>query len=462
VGWIIVVGEWLRQAGPLGAIVGFLAGTAVVLLAALCYAEMAGSFPVTGGEMVYCYEVYGPGVGFVIGWFMVLAYVAIASFEAISIGWVMESLLPGSQGPLLTTVAGQPLRTGSLAAGVLGTWGLAYINYRGIKWSAKVQDVLSWTFLGAALLFIAAGILGGSIANLNPGFQRTASGAILPGILAVFLVTPNFLTGFTLIPQMMEESVPGSSRRAAAVMLLSVVVRTAFFCLVILACAMAVPWTTLVGTKLPAADAFQMAFRSAFLAKLVLFAGLIGLLLVWNGMILAGSRLLFALSRARFIHPAFARTREGSRTPAVAIAFVALFATVGLLLGRKALIPILTVTSTVQALVFVLLAVGIVRLRRTRPDLPRPYRIPGGSVVAVVAAAGSAIALWLAITEPYKAVARGIPLEWWIILVWAALGLVVWIGSGGYRRSVSEAERRRLMLGDTASEGTASARRPGR
>jgi len=448
VGWIIVVGDWLQQAGPLGAITGFLAGAAIIVPAALCYAEMASSFPVTGGEMVYCYEVYGAAMGFGMGWFTVLAYVVITAFEAISIGWVMTGLVPGSEGPLLGTVAGQPLRAGSLAMGVLGTWGLAYINYRGINWSAKVQDALSWIFLGAASIFIATGVFGGSLSNLDPGFARTASGAILPGILAVFLTTPNFLTGFAFVPQLMEELAPGSSARAAGPMLLSVIVRALFFCLVILACAMAVPWPTLVGTRLPAAEAFQTAFRSAVLAKVVLLAGFLGLVMVWNAVIISGSRVLFALGRARFLHPAFSRTQAGYRTPGVAIGFVALCATVGIFLGRRALIPILTVTSAVQAAAFVLIAIGIIRLRRSRPELPRPYRIRGGQSVAVVAAVGSAGALWLAITEPYKAVQRGIPLEWWIIVVWGVLGLLFWFLSRGTRLSVSEAERRRLILGE--------------
>src|SRR5580704_8754785 len=59
VGWVVILGDWLNQAGPVGSILAFLVGGLVVLLVGLCYAEMIGRLPVSGGEIVYTYEIFG-------------------------------------------------------------------------------------------------------------------------------------------------------------------------------------------------------------------------------------------------------------------------------------------------------------------------------------------------------------------------------------------------------------------
>src|SRR6185503_15793355 len=133
VGWIIGVGIWLGQAGPLGTVAGFVAGAAVIGLVCLCYGELAAAFPVAGGEIVYCYEIFGPKTGFLIGWFLALGYLTVATFEAISIGWVMGALIPGIEGPSLGTINGSPLRLGSVLLSVFGTVLLVWINYRGVR-----------------------------------------------------------------------------------------------------------------------------------------------------------------------------------------------------------------------------------------------------------------------------------------------------------------------------------------
>jgi len=453
VGWIIVAGEWLNQAGPLGTTVGFLAGAAVIGLVCLCYGELASLFPVAGGEIVYCHEIYGPGTGFLVGWFLALGYLAVTTFEAISIGWVAGALFPGIEGPTIATINGSPLRLGSAVLGLLGTWLLVWVNYRGVRHAARLQDWMTWGLVVASLGFIAAGIIGGDVANLRPLFQTGAGGSILPGILAVFLVTPNWLGGFAFIPQLMEEQAPGSPpRRAVMAMVLQVVLAALFYSLVTIATSMAVPWLSLAGKPLPVAEAFRVAFGSDLAARLVLFTGFLGLITTWNAVLIGASRVLFALGRARMIHARFGALSAGSGAPAFALLFAGMVSVAGILLGRRALLPLLTVTAISQAAAFVLVSVGVVKLRRTRPELHRPYRVPGGIPVALLATAGASAALYLAIAEPYRARTSGIPLEWWVLTGWGLLGFGFWTASSRHRNGLTDAERRRLLLGESTEE----------
>jgi APA family basic amino acid/polyamine antiporter len=97
-----------------------------------------------------------------------------------------------------------------------------------------------------------------------------------------------------------------------------------------------------------------------------------------------------------------------------------------------------------------LICVGVIRFRRLAPAAVRPYRVPGGTVTAGLAAL---VCLWMVawgLIEP--ALATGVPIEWLVLGGWAALGAVMWAIAGATRGSLTETERRRLVVGDTAKE----------
>src|SRR5262245_30485541 len=140
VGWVIALPAWLQQAGPGGAALAFLAGAMAMMLVGLCYAELATALPVTGGEGAYAYVVFGPRASYATGWFLALSSIATTAFEAISLGWVAGALVPGLEGPALYSVAGAPVRAGSLALGLAGTFLLTWLNYRGARAATRAQD----------------------------------------------------------------------------------------------------------------------------------------------------------------------------------------------------------------------------------------------------------------------------------------------------------------------------------
>ena len=215
VGWCVALGDWLGSAGPLGTMLVFVAGGGLMMLIGFCYGELAGLLPAAGGEVVFTYSIYGPRTAFVAGWFLLLAWTATTSFEAISIAWVLDILFPGLQGEPLYTVLGEPITPGALLLGLGGMAAMTALNYRGAKLTAGSQDLMTYGLLLVTGIFVACAISWGDPANMRPLFQRTESRTLLSGVLGVLVTTPFWLSGFEVIPQAMEERRRGTSLQSA-------------------------------------------------------------------------------------------------------------------------------------------------------------------------------------------------------------------------------------------------------
>jgi amino acid transporter len=219
---------------------------------------------------------------------------------------------------------------------------------------------------------------------------------------------------------------------------------------------MAMPWEKLLELEeLPAAAAFRATFESPLVADFVLAAAVLGLLTSWNAIFIAASRLVFALSRARMIPSAFKTIHSTFRSPTKAVLFVGFIGAFGVPLGQGGLTPVLNVGVICWALVFLLVSVGTLRMRFRRPDVERPFRVPGGRAVMGLGVLGAAFFVFLSVRDPYVN-ADGFPMEWGLLLVWLALGAIFWYVARDVRGEVDEAERRQLIFGADAPSSSES------
>lgn len=426
VGWIVLLGDWLQRGGPLGAILGFAAGGVLMSLIGLCYAEAAGMLPVSGGEMAFGRAAWGHNLGFAVGWAIVLVYVAAAAYCASSLAWILDVLIPGIRGPALYPFRGTSIHAGSLAVALATVALLTAVNLRGVRSSGRFQDWLTYGKIAIAVVFIAAGVLGGRGANLEPLFSEAGGRSPLGGVLAVMAVVPWFLGGFNIVPQVMEERAEGVSLTLVGrVTVGAILAGAAFYCLVILAGAMALPWGELLTRELPAAAAFREAFQSEWLARLVLVTGLLGVSTVGNGSVVAASRMLFAMSRAGMIGPGLSRTDRITGIPDRAVLVVGVLAAIGTLLGRQGIGPIVAVGAICMSFGYLVTSAAVLKFRRTEPARDRPYRIRFGMPVAVAAVLGSAGLIVAALRDPWVAAGGRVPLEWLLLGGWAAAGLLL-------------------------------------
>ncbi len=244
-------------------------------------------------------------------------FFALAFGSMIGVGWITALggwfEQAGPVGAMIAFAAG-----GTIMLAFVFTGFITAINYFGVGIASRVQIVLTALFLLCAVLFVVSGIASGEIGNLAPYFGDSALGrGGLAGMLAVFVTGPFWYVGFDTIPQAAEERREGSPlHRLGLYVILAIIGSTVFYIAIILGAGMTAPWRSIVGEELPTAAAFSSAFESQFLVRLVLVAGLIGLLTSWNGFFLAGSRVLFSLGRGHIIHGSFGQTHPRFGTAA--------------------------------------------------------------------------------------------------------------------------------------------------
>jgi amino acid transporter len=450
VGWVTALGSWLQQAGPLGTMIAFACGGALMLIIGLCYAEVTPMLPVTGGEIAYAYKAYGIPQAFLIGWFLAFGYLSVCAFEAISIGGVLAYMFPALDKWALYRIAGETVYGSHLILAFIFTAIIAFLNYIGVGRATGFQNVLTWGLIAITLIFVVAGLTRGKIDHLAPHFSPGTLGGSLGGLLAVFVTIPFWFVGFDTIPQAAEEAKTTVQPRSLGLyILLAIITATAFYVVVVLSASMTGPWQNIAGADLPTARAFAAAFESSILVNLILIAALIGLLTSWNGFFLAGSRVLFALGRGKIIASAFGKTHPQFGTPAHAILFSGIITFAAACLGRGAMIAFVDVGSFCIVFAFLGVALSLAKLRRNFPDLKRPYRMPGGKILPGLAVLGSFFILGVMLFPGSPAMLVW-PLEWLILGVFSLAGVWFWYRAKRHRERISEEQRARLILEDYA------------
>jgi amino acid transporter len=125
-------------------------------------------------------------------------------------------------------------------------------------------------------------------------------------------------------------------------------------------------------------------------------------------------------------------------------------ATLGVFLGRSAIIPIVNLASACFALGYLLICLGVLKLSRQQPERDRPYRVPGGKVTAALAVAGSVFMLFLSLYQPWVDARGRFPLEWSLFLGWGVLGAIFWLVAKKIRGGMTEQQRRELIIESSA------------
>lgn len=425
----------------------FALGWIFMCLIVLCYAEIATMFPVAGGEVPYVYRIMGTAPAFLAGWFLALVYISVTAFEAISIAWVLSAMFPGLEGPVVYSALGEDVHLYSLLIGLVGMAIITWINYTGVREAATFQSIMVYSLLAVVAVFVTAGILAGDPANLAPAFgSPETQGVSWLGLLAVFAVTPFWFSGFDIIPQALgERSEHFDLGRLPWILVGSITVALVLYCLVILAATLSLPRAELLDSDLPPAAAIGAALDSEWWTRVVLFGGLLGLISTWNAIFYGATRLIYALGRAHLIPAAFGTVHARHRTPHVAICFVGALGALGSFMGKEAIIPIVNIGATILSTLFLIISVGVIRLRRRMPSHPRPYRVPCFPWLPASAAGFAAVMLLLSLLTPLED-SDGIPIEWAILLTWLIIGLVFWRLASKTRSSLSESDREERLL----------------
>ncbi len=446
VAWLMVLGSVLGAAGPIGAAIGFIIGAGAMIPIGLCYAELTGALPHAGGEVVYAYDLFGIRWAYFAGLCLTFIYVINCVFFAVSVGWLLNELIPGIEGPRLYSVLSADVHVGDILIGAIGAFALLAAHWRGARDAARLQDIATYTLLGATCIFVALGIGRGHIANLEPLISPSDQAWGYGGVFAALAVTPYFFGGFNTIPQAVAElEDPQDRRRIAGVLAGCILTSLLFYCLVLAAVSMAMPRQQLLAAELPVAQAFRVVFGAGWVANLVLAAGVLGLIAVWNALFFAATRVLYALGRSHLLPVQLGDLGAHGVAPTRAILVVTFASVAGLFLGKGVLLPVVNVTSTLFAVMYAIVCFGVLRHRRTAPRTGA-YRVPGGIGMVWAAALFSLYLIGLSLLQQYKDAGSRLPPEWLLLLGCALVGWISWAATRASRGKLGDAERRRIML----------------
>lgn len=132
VGWgcFVLPGDmFLPQAGPLGTLLGFLAGAILISFVGVCYSYMIKYAPVAGGAFTYAYVGYGPTASFICGWSLVIGYIAIVMIDIAALSLIFRFLFPGVfEFGELYTIAGWKVYVGEVLLMFAGTAIFGWLN----------------------------------------------------------------------------------------------------------------------------------------------------------------------------------------------------------------------------------------------------------------------------------------------------------------------------------------------
>lgn len=421
-GWVVLAGTWINNAGSYGAVLAFLIGGIAIILIGLTYAELASAMPLAGGEHVYSHRALGSLASFVCTWAIVLGYVSVVAFEAVALPTVIEELWPGYKIGLMYSYADYDVYFTWALVGIAGAVFMTWLNIRGIKASAVFQKVVTLLILLVGIMFFTGGFTNGEAANLDPLFVGGVG-----GILTVLAMVPFMFVGFDVIPQAAEEiNLP--YRKIGILLIISVVLAVVWYALVIYTTARALNAEGLAAASLGVPAAADALFGGTWAGKLIIVAGIGGIITSWNAFLIGGSRAVYAMAEARMLPKFLAHLHPRYNTPVNAILLVGALSVIAPLFGRTALVWMVNAGGLGIVVAYFFVAWSFVVLRKKEPEMPRPFRAGSSPVVGYLA-----MILSLALSMlylPWFPSALSWPVEWAIIGGWSILGVVLY----GYSR----------------------------
>ena len=425
-----------QYAGPAIAISFVIAGAAC-LFAGLCYAELASMIPVAGSAYTYAYASMGEIIAWIIGWSLVLEYLFACS--TVAVGWTGYFVgLMKTLGVVLPAA----LITPPIAASGNGHWALSggVMNLPG----ALAILVISWvlalgvrksTAFNALVVILKLGIIGLVIAfgfgrvdpkNWTPfippntgTFGDFGWSGVVRGAGVVFFA----YIGFDMVSTSAQE-VKNPARNLPLGLFVTLAVIAGLYVAMALVQTGLAPYRELNVTA-PVLVALEHGGpQLAWLTPLVSLGVTIGLLAAIFLTLYGQSRVFYAMGKDGLLPPLFARLDPQSRAPVFSI-WITGFAAAAI----AAVVPIQLLGELVSIgtlLAFIVVCIGVLILRVTKPDAPRGFR-PPMPVLIVVSLLGIGTCGYMMCTLP--------PPTWIRLGVWLAVGLVIYV-LYGVRKSV--------------------------
>jgi len=415
-GIFVVIGKGAGIAGA-GVILSFVLAAIACTFSALSYAELASSIPVAGSAYTYSYATMGELVAWIIGWDLILEYGVSVAGVAVGWGGNVNAFLDAAFGWTMPDAISKSPSDGGVfnLPAVFIVLAITFLLVRGVRESARANLVMVGIKLVVLTFFIVISFVNFSSKNLHPfmphGFHSVTAAAAI--IFFAYI-------GFDAVSTGSEEARNPAKDLPFAV-IGSLLVCTVFYVLTAIgALGIATP-DQMKGSDAPLATALNEGAGISWAAWILALGALIAITSVVLVIFYGQTRIFFAMARDGLLPARMADVSPRFGTPAK------LTVGLGILIAiLAAFVPLGTIVELVNIgtlFAFVLVNIGVIVLRRTRPDMPRPYRVPFSPVFPLI---GVAFAGYLMSDLPWE--------TWVRFAVWLALGLIIY-ALYGYRHS---------------------------
>lgn len=453
-GIFVLTGQAAAQyAGP-GIVISFIISGLACAFAGLCYAEFSAMIPIAGSAYTYSYATLGEFLAWIIGWDLILEYLFAAS--TVAVGWsgyvvsflqdfniIIPPHLSAATGTVLVNVPaiGWKPETSQLI-NALTEQGINIANLQhvtaiinipamfviaviaillviGIKESANFNNVMVIAKLAVIVLFIAIGFFFVKHTNWVPFIPKNTGvsghfgwSGILRGAGVIFFA----YIGFDAVSTAAQET-KNPQRDMPIGIMGSLGISTILYILVAIVLTGIVSYTTLNVADPIAVGVNSMGSSMFWLRPIIKLAAIAGLSSVVLVMLMGQPRIFYSMSKDGLLPPVFSKVHPKFKTPYISTILTCF---VALIIAGTLPISILgELVSIGTLLAFAIVCISIIVLRKTNPDVPRPFRTPWVPVVPIL---GAFVCFYLMVS---------LPLDTWIrLFAWMAIGFVIYFTYG--------------------------------
>ena len=391
----LVIGAWV-------------AGAAIALIGALCYAELGSMLPAAGGQYVYLRDAYHPLVAFLYGWAL-LFMIEAGAMAAVAMTFAEYAVRLVSDQPQASALVG----AGGIRAIAIGAIVfLSIINYLGVVPGSRLLNVFVVLKVAALAVVIAVGLW---FSGVVPADQQIAAPAA-QGSLAAFgaaLIPIVFAYGGWQSANYVAEEIKDPRRTLPLSLVIGTAIVALIYVTVNIAYLKALGLGGLAATTTPASDSARLLFGAAG-DRFVTAAIAISTFGFLNLCVLAPTRVYYAMAADGAFFPQVARLHSRYRTPSLAIVLQSTWAIALTMTGTYG--QLLDYVVFADWIFFGLTVAAVFVFRRKMPDAPRPFRTWGYPVTpALFVAAAVAIVISVIRVSPLQSaigaglMAAGVP-----------------------------------------------------
>ena len=411
-GIFVVIGEGAAIAGP-SVILSFALAALACVFSALSYAELASSIPVSGSAYTYTYATLGEIVAWIIGWDLILEYGV--SVAAVAVGWGgnFNEFLENAFGVALPAAISAPPSDGGIfnLPAVIIVFLITWLLVIGVRESAQANFVMVIIKLAVLVFFIIAAATSINTDHFTPFAPAGFDGVVTAAAIIFFAYI-----GFDAVSTGSEEA-KNPSKDLPIAIIGSLVIATIFYILASLGAVGLLPADQLGASDAPLAEALDTGAGLSWAAAILAAGAVVAITSVMLVILYGQTRIFFAMCRDGLLPERLAGIHPRYGTPAKLT--IGLGVLIAILAAVVPLTEIVKLVNIGTLFAFILVNVGVIVLRYTRPEMHRPFKVPLSPVLPIL---GIAFAIFLM---------ADLPLSTWVrFAIWLAVGVVIYLVYG--------------------------------